>query len=230
MKKVASLVLLVLLACLTTYGQDSTARWFVLKTDPFWLLHRQQRIFSLMGEVRVAPRLSLQQEVGYLYDQYLDAGRGSPVRGAFNYTFRTELRKYWRRSSLSGLYGGVQLVYRQHNYQTYTNYCPDADCAVQQRDDYRIRRTSQGAYLKGGYQLFLRRRISLDLNVGIGAIRTHNRLLGSKGKEPQWQWGDDTLDSRCNEWLEDLYVDYTENKTRTAPNATLYFTVGYELK
>jgi hypothetical protein len=223
MKKAA--FLLILLAT-SAFGQDSTARWVVLKTNPFWSLHGTYKLFSVMGEVRVAPRLSLQQEVSYLYDEYLDAGRGRPNREAFNYVFRTELRKYQRSTSLSGLYGGVQLMFRQHNYLAYENICGDEPCNFVQRDNYRIRRTIYGAYLKGGYQRFLLKCISFDLSVDIGAVRIANRLLDKEPSPRQFTFGDDGPRSGLGGLIDALSVDPTENQTRIAPSLRVLFTAG----
>ncbi|HEX8529143.1 MAG TPA: DUF3575 domain-containing protein [Cytophagales bacterium] len=229
MKKAA--VLLSLFAGAVACGQDNPARWVVLKTNPFWPLHGKYGLFSLAAEVRVAPRLSLQQEVGYLYDDYLDAGRARPNRMAFNHVFRTELRNYGRSKGLSGFYNGVQLMFRQHNYQAYENRCGDEPCNFVQRDDYRIRRTTYGAYATSGYQCFLRKRISFDVSAALGAVRIANRVLDKEqpSRGPS-SIGDDGPRSGLGGLIDAFSVDPTENGTRIAPSFRVLFTAGVWLR
>lgn len=176
-------------------------RTFVLKTSPIDLLIPHNTTLWLGGEAKVASRLGLQLDLGYVFREgavfnlskaFPDLAFQSTDRSRFNFNIKTELRRYLGRDKgLNGFYGAGQVMVKQVNFnsneapaydwQQYTDLFDYSTYWMATRrgpeNNYHIRRTELGLNAKFGYQHIFSR-LALDLFVGLSArhIRSHQDL------------------------------------------------------
>lgn len=175
-----------------TAVRPGETRTFVLKTSPIDLIIPHNTTLWLGGEVKVAPRLGLQLDLGYVFREgavfdlsntFPDLAFQSTDRSRLNFNIKTELRRYLGRGKgLNGFYGAGQLMLKQVNFNS--NEAPAYDWreytdllelrsywAATRRgpeNNYHLRRTELGLNAKFGYQHIFSR-FAIDMFVGVSA-------------------------------------------------------------
>lgn len=167
-------------------------RTFVLKTSPIDLILPHNTTLWLGGEAKVAPRLGLQLDLGYVFREgavfdlsktFPDLAFRSTDRSRLNFNIKTELRRYLGRDKgLNGFYGAGQLILKQVNFNSnqspgydwheYSSLFYDAGhyWAPNRRgpeSNYHLRQRELGLSAKFGYQRIFSH-FALDFFVGAG--------------------------------------------------------------
>lgn len=166
-------------------------RTLVIKTSPIDLLLPHNTTLWLGGEKQVAPQISWQTDLGYVFrqdaifdlsDAFPDLKFRSTDRQRLNYNLKTELRRYMgRNKGLNGFYGAGQLMYKVVNFNSneapgydwheYSSLFYDAGSywAPSRRgpeSNYHLREREVGGSMKLGYQHIFSR-FTLDLFTGL---------------------------------------------------------------
>ncbi|MDQ2793558.1 MAG: hypothetical protein M3Y12_06070 [Bacteroidota bacterium] len=173
-------------------------RTFVLKTSPIDLLIPHNTTLWLSGEAKVATRLGLQLDLGYVFREGAvfnlsktlpDLAFQSTDRNRLNFNVKTELRRYLGRDKgLNGFYGAGQVMFKQVNFNSneapaydwreYTDLLDLDSYWMATRhgpeNNYHIRRTELGLNAKFGYQHIFSH-FALDLFLGLSARHIRSR-------------------------------------------------------
>ncbi|MDJ0364370.1 hypothetical protein QMK33_04345 [Hymenobacter sp. H14-R3] len=191
-------------------------RTVVLKLSPIDLLIPHNAKLWLGAEVKLAPRLSWQTDLGYIFrsdalfdlsSEFPDLAFRTTDRSRLNVGIKTELRRYWGRDKgLNGFYGAAQLYYKQvyfnsntapgydwHRYQSSIGLVPLGSFWQADRrgpeTNYHIRDQEAGLNLKVGYQHIFNR-LALDLFLGVGLNNERQRQdLGEPIPNPKVNYG-----------------------------------------
>ncbi len=178
-------------------------RTFVLKHSPIDLVIPHNTTLWLGGEAKLAPRLSGQLDLGYVFregalfdlaDRFPGLAFESTDRSKFNFNVKAEVRRYLGRDKgLVGFYGAAQLSHKQvtfnsneapaYEWQEFTDLLEISTYWRARRhgpeSNYHIRHWETGLNAKAGYQHIFNR-FAVDVFLGLSA--RHIRMAQDLGE------------------------------------------------